>query len=124
MGNTRVHQVESQWNVEVGFNLPQVSPLRLCRAGRGQWRFPQPSATTNAHRTRPKEVFVNELIEQLKSRVGLDDQKAHSAAQTVLDFLKQRLPEPVSSQLDSVVSGGGAEGISGKIGGIFGKKTA
>src|SRR5947209_1074003 len=40
---------------------------------------------------------MNELIEQLKSRVGLDDGKAHSAAQTVIDFLKQRLPEPISA---------------------------
>jgi uncharacterized protein (DUF2267 family) len=67
---------------------------------------------------------VNELIEQLKSRVGLDDDKAHAAAETVLSFLKQRLPEPVASQLDGALSGQGAEGIAGKIGGMFGKKTA
>ncbi len=67
---------------------------------------------------------MNELIEQLKSRVGLDDSKAQSAAQTVIDFLKQRLPGPVASQLDSVLAGGGAEGIAGKVGGILGRKTA
>jgi uncharacterized protein (DUF2267 family) len=67
---------------------------------------------------------MNELIEQLKSRVGLDDDKARSAAQTVLEFLKQRLPEPVASQLDSAISGGGVEGMKEKLGGIFGKKTA
>jgi hypothetical protein len=66
---------------------------------------------------------MNELIEQLKSRVGLDDNKAHSAAQTVLDFLKQRLPAPVASQLDSALSGG-VEGIKDQIGGVLGKKTA
>lgn len=68
---------------------------------------------------------MNELIEQLKSRVGLDDQKARSAAQTVLDFLKQRLPAPVANQLDSALSGGGtAEEVKEKLGGLFGKKTA
>jgi hypothetical protein len=67
---------------------------------------------------------VNELIEQLKSRVGLDENKANSAAQTVLEFLKQRLPAPISSQLDSVVSGGGLEGMKDKIGDVLGKKTA
>jgi hypothetical protein len=67
---------------------------------------------------------MNELIEQLKSRVGLDDQKASSAAQTVIQFLKQRLPGPVASQLDSFVSGGGTEGISGKVGDILGRKSA
>jgi len=67
---------------------------------------------------------MNELIEQLKSRVGLDDSKANSAAQTVIEFLKQRLPGPIASQLDSAVAGGGVEGIKDKIGDVFGKKSA
>jgi uncharacterized protein (DUF2267 family) len=68
---------------------------------------------------------MNELIQQLKSRVGLDDDKAHSAVQTVMEFLKQRLPGPVASQLDSAVSGGGGLGaIKDKAEGILGKKTA
>lgn len=67
---------------------------------------------------------MNELIEQLKSRVGLDDAKAHSAAETVISFLKQRLPQPIASQLDSAVSGGKVEGIADKLGGIMGKRSA
>ncbi|HSM86396.1 MAG TPA: hypothetical protein VLT16_09610 [Candidatus Limnocylindrales bacterium] len=67
---------------------------------------------------------MNELIEQLKSRVGLDDQKANAAVQTVLQFLKQRLPESVGSQLDTVIAGGSVEGVKEKLGGILGKKTA
>jgi hypothetical protein len=70
---------------------------------------------------------MNELIEQLKSRVGLDDDKARAAAQTAVEFLKQRLPSSMSSQLDSFLSGGGAQGMEGmkdKIGGVFGKKSA
>ncbi len=67
---------------------------------------------------------MNELIEQLKSRVGLDDNEAQSAAQTVIDFLKQRLPAPVASQLDNALAGGAAKGVEEKLGGIFGRKTA
>jgi len=67
---------------------------------------------------------MNELIEQLKSRVGLDDSKANSAAQTVIEFLKQRLPGPIAGQLDSALAGGGVEGIKDKIGDVFGKKSA
>jgi uncharacterized protein (DUF2267 family) len=67
---------------------------------------------------------MNELIEQLKSRVGLDDGKAQSAAQTVIEFLKQRLPGPVASQLDSALAGGGVQGMTEKLGGILGKKSA
>jgi uncharacterized protein (DUF2267 family) len=67
---------------------------------------------------------MNELIQQLKSRVGLDDDKAHSAIQTVVEFLKQRLPGPMASQLDSAISGGGVDAVKDKAAGIFGKKTA
>ena len=67
---------------------------------------------------------MNELIEQLKSRVGLDDDKARSAAETAIEFLKQRLPAPIASQLDSILAGGGVQGIEDKLGGMLGKKTA
>jgi uncharacterized protein (DUF2267 family) len=67
---------------------------------------------------------MNELIQQLKSRVGLDDEKAQSVVQTVVEFLKQRLPGPVASQLDSAVSGGGIDALKEKAAGILGKKTA
>jgi len=67
---------------------------------------------------------MNEIVEQLKSRVGLDDEKARSAAETVVNFLKQRLTGTVASQLDSVISGQGGEGIAGQIGSVFGKKSA
>lgn len=67
---------------------------------------------------------MDELINQLKSRVGLDDEKANSAVQTVVEFLKQRLPAPIASQVDSALSGGGAEGLKDKLGGMLGRKTA
>ena len=68
---------------------------------------------------------MNELIQQLKSRVGLDDEKAHSAIQTVVEFLKQRLPGPVASQLDSAISGGGGmDALKDKASDILGRKTA
>jgi hypothetical protein len=67
---------------------------------------------------------VNELIEQLKSRVGLNDDQARSAAQTAVEFLKQRLPAPIASQLDSALAGGTMQGLEDKLGGMLGKKTA
>ncbi len=68
---------------------------------------------------------MNEIIQQLKSRVGLNDNQAQSAAQTVIDYLKQRLPGPVAGELDKVVSGGGgAQGIESKLEGFLGKKSA
>ena len=67
---------------------------------------------------------MDELIQQLKSRVGLNDNQAQSSIQTVVEFLKQRLPGPVASQLDSAISGGGIGSLKEKAEGILGKKTA
>jgi uncharacterized protein (DUF2267 family) len=66
---------------------------------------------------------MNELIQQLKSRVGLDDNKAHSAAQTVIDFLKQRLPASVTGHLDNAISGGKAQGSGSKSRGHVRQET-
>ncbi len=68
---------------------------------------------------------MNEIIEQLKSRVGLNDNQAQSAAETVINYLKQRLPGPIAGELDKVVAGqGGAEGIESRLGSLLGKKSA
>ncbi len=68
---------------------------------------------------------MNEIIQQLKSRVGLNDDQAQSAAQALIDYLKQHLPGPVAGELDKVVSGaGGAQGIESKVEGFLGKKSA
>lgn len=70
---------------------------------------------------------MDELINQVAQRTGLPPDKARTAVETVLGFLKDRLPGPVASQLDKALSakGGGAGGIgeAGQdLGGIFGRK--
>ncbi|MDQ2669343.1 MAG: DUF2267 domain-containing protein [Gemmatimonadota bacterium] len=74
---------------------------------------------------------MDELVNQVAQRTGLAPDKARTAVDTVLGFLKTRLPGPIASQLDSAVSGGGA-GTGGTmggmgaaaegLGGMFGKK--
>ena len=69
---------------------------------------------------------MNELISELTSKVGLSPQQARQAAETVLGFVKSRLPGPIASQVDSVIGGkaggGGAVGdIEKDIGGMFGR---
>jgi hypothetical protein len=68
-----------------------------------------------------------QLIEQITQRVGISPDKAQTAVETVLGYLKERLPGPVGSQLDNVVSGqeGAGSGFSQaaqNLGGMFGKK--
>ena len=47
-----------------------------------------------------------ELVRMVADKTGLSEDKARSAAETVIGYLKKKLPEPVSSQLDRVASGG------------------
>jgi hypothetical protein len=74
---------------------------------------------------------MDELIRQVAERTGLGEDKARTAVETVVGFLKQRLPAPIAGQLDGVISGGAgmaggvadqAGDVLGNLGGMFGKK--
>ncbi len=53
---------------------------------------------------------MDQLIDQVVQRTGISEDQARQAVETVLGFLKGRLPAPIASQLDSVVAGQGASG--------------
>lgn len=67
-----------------------------------------------------------QLIEQITQRVGIPAEKAQAAVETVVGFLKQRLPGPIASQLDNAVSGedssSGVAGAAKSVGGMLGKQ--
>jgi hypothetical protein len=66
---------------------------------------------------------MDELVRMVAERAGLPDDKARTAVDTVLTFIKGRLPESMASQIDSLVAGSGAgQGgdMAGKLGGILG----
>ncbi|HYP53058.1 MAG TPA: hypothetical protein VEQ42_05930 [Pyrinomonadaceae bacterium] len=73
---------------------------------------------------------MEELIRQVSERAGIDEGKARAAVETVVGFLKDKLPAPVAGQLDGVLggaSGGGgladqAGNLMGGLGGMFGNK--
>ena len=78
---------------------------------------------------------MDELIKQVSQRTGISEDKAKTAVETVLGFLKDRLPESLADQVDNVLnSGAGAIGSAGDvvadtagdllggIGDMFGKK--
>jgi hypothetical protein len=68
---------------------------------------------------------VNELITQIAQKTGIGEDKARQAAETAISFLKQRLPGPVSSHLDSFLQSGGsgAEQLKEGLGGVFNKAS-
>jgi len=68
---------------------------------------------------------MEELIRQVSERAGISEEQARTAVETVAGFLKERVPAPYSSYIDSFLSGGeggGLGGIAGGLGGIFGNK--
>lgn len=67
---------------------------------------------------------MDELIKTLSEKTGLPEDKARMAADTVVNFIKSKLPSSVAGQVDGALSGQGSSGIADKLGGIFGKKAA
>ncbi|MCC7360740.1 MAG: hypothetical protein IT317_14760 [Anaerolineales bacterium] len=65
---------------------------------------------------------MEELIKLVSEKTGLPAAQAKVAVETVLGFIKQRLPEPLAGQLDGLLAGGGAGDMLGGLGDLFGKK--
>jgi uncharacterized protein (DUF2267 family) len=68
---------------------------------------------------------MDELVNQVAQRTGLAPDKARMAVETVLGFLKTRLPGPIASQLDSALSGGATGGLADAakgLGGMLGNR--
>jgi hypothetical protein len=74
---------------------------------------------------------MEELIKQVTERAGISEAQARTAVETVVGFLKNRLPEPLAGHLEGFVGGasGAAGGLAdtagnvlGGLGGMFGGK--
>ncbi len=68
----------------------------------------------------------DELIKMVQERTGISAEQANTAVDTVVGFMKERLPEPAAGMLDSVLSGNTgalgeqAKGMMGMLGGMLG----
>jgi len=65
---------------------------------------------------------MDELIALVVKKTGIPKEQAKVAVETVLGFLKQKLPAPLASQIDAFISGGTsptdlASGLSSLLGG-------
>ncbi len=61
---------------------------------------------------------MDELVKQVTQKAGISEDQARKAVETVLGYLKGKLPGPIAGQIDNVVGGGGG---GGGIGGMFGR---
>ena len=65
---------------------------------------------------------MDELVKLVSEKVGINEEQARQAVETVVGFLKEKLPEPISGQLEAALEGdlGDLGDIAGSIGKLFG----
>ena len=75
--------------------------------------------------------MLDEHVNRVAEKTGLSQDQARTAAETVIGFLKERLPAPLAGALDGATNGSTDENSSsgimnqaqsalGNLGGIFG----
>jgi hypothetical protein len=74
--------------------------------------------------TNIKEIDMDEVIKMVSDKIGVSEDQARTAVTTVVGFLKDKLPEPIASQLDGVMNGNfsldSLGDVAKGIGGMFG----
>src|ERR1051326_6600680 len=58
---------------------------------------------------------MDELINQVVAKTGISEEQARTAVETVVGFLKERLPAPIAGQVDGAIAG--SAGVIGGVGG-------
>lgn len=65
---------------------------------------------------------MDELVKLVAQKTGISEEQARTAVQTVVDFIKPKLPAPIGSQIDTILSGSAASDIGKQLGGLLGGK--
>jgi polyhydroxyalkanoate synthesis regulator phasin len=72
---------------------------------------------------------MDELVDLIVKETGLSEDMARKVVDTVINFLKEKLPEPIAGQLDNFIDGQAGnidldqvKGMLGGLGGLFGGK--
>ena len=75
---------------------------------------------------RAKEAKLDELAKLVAERTGIPEELAAKAAETVIDFLKEKLPAPIAAQIDGILDNPNVASQAGDLlsglGGLLGKK--
>jgi hypothetical protein len=76
--------------------------------------------------------MMDELIQKLSQKTGLSPDKCQEVVNVVMSHLKEKLPAPLASGLDSYLAGGSTESgsladkaiaMASGLGSMFGKKA-
>ena len=58
---------------------------------------------------------MEEVVKLVIQKAGISENQARQAIETVLGFLKQKLPAPIAGQIDSLLSDSSPLGEIGKL---------
>ena len=68
---------------------------------------------------------MNELVKLVMKKTGLPEETANTAVETVINFIKQELPDPIAGQVDNLLDGKDvmeqAKNLTAGLGNMFGK---
>jgi hypothetical protein len=68
---------------------------------------------------------MNEIVNLVAQKTGLPADKAQQATEVVINYLKEKLPGPLASQLNQFTGSASAEGSKGGVmDRIFGEKAS
>ena len=68
---------------------------------------------------------MEQIINLIKEKTGISEEQAKTAVDTVVGFLKDKMPAGIGNQVESFIKGGGssvgdiAGGLKDKLGGLF-----
>lgn len=64
---------------------------------------------------------MDELLELVQEKAGISADQAKKAVDTVMDFMKDKLPAPLASQVAKYMGDDGDDGDDGEGGGMMDK---
>lgn len=64
---------------------------------------------------------MDELVKLVVQKTGISEEQARGAINTVVTFLKSKLPAPIASQVDGALAGSAVNDALKNVGGLFGK---
>ncbi len=70
---------------------------------------------------------MEELAQLVSEKAGISSDQAKAAIETMLGFLKEKLPEPLASQVDMLLTSGSGSmdnvnNVVKGLGGLFGRR--
>ena len=68
---------------------------------------------------------MDELVQQVAQKTGISAEQARTAVETVVNFIKGRLPAAIAPHVDTAVGAAGKVdlgSVASGLGGLFGKK--